>query len=719
MKLAIQRLVRGDDGLTKVVYIDLGTLQQIGDLTGYRIVNSGDLYEEPVVSVDDPETPSNNPENPAIKNTGSRGENDGRNNPSPVQAPNQSVAGPSAPAAPAAVTQPGAIRTPTSRTPAATAPTTSASPVTTPSQTSMGPLGGIKTAQGSILPDLEQTRFDKNIAEWSQTQRDLKKDDFNETENLRRENARNLPPGTPQTNVANLPSATQGEMTAAPRSSGVANLPSANQGEMRAASRVGAPDLPSAPRGEMGVNPSGIGRPDVSGVGIARNAYDTSYGVNRGAINAGIMATDDMPTRPSDTISAKQASLPSVSRNAYDVQKAAERVTSGIGTTVAGRPERVGSLPAAQGIKTSPTLGTKDDWAGPVGTSMAGDAVFDRPSPTSGATRSVAGKVVDAAKAPTSAVERSTTGSGFVSAANNPSKSKTTSFTDEAGYSQTDRTGNRGWRNNNPGNIEASAWTKSQEGYIGDDGRFAAFDTYENGVKAQAALLGTPAYANKTIAGAIARYAPAFENNTAAYAAAVAKAIGVDVNTKMSDLTPSQRVGMVNAMHEVEGSTITGRQSTSLTEKGINARDNYTGFGTGSDTPSERNAANRPASGTSFGAGGSRGVASNIGRNDSAGAGRGSSPGGPSLGGGIGRASSGGSGGSSYGGGSSGPGGTAGKSASGGVSGASRSTAGKTGSSPSAGSGGISGASRSTAGKTSSTGAGGSAGASQRSGGLF
>jgi hypothetical protein len=110
---------------------------------------------------------------------------------------------------------------------------------------------------------------------------------------------------------------------------------------------------------------------------------------------------------------------------------------------------------------------------------------------------------------------------------------------------------------------------------------------------------------------------------------------------------------------------------------------------------------------SSFGSGGSR-ADSGIGRNDSAGAGRGSSMGGPGIGS-SGRSSYSGSGSSSgggnYGGGSSSyGGGSAGKAASGGVSGASRSTAGKGGASPSAGSGGLSGASRSTSGKTSGSG---------------
>lgn len=65
----------------------------------------------------------------------------------------------------------------------------------------------------------------------------------------------------------------------------------------------------------------------------------------------------------------------------------------------------------------------------------------------------------------------------------------------------------RGERNNNPGNLEASSWTKSQPGYVGSDGRFAIFDSMANGIAAQEKLLR--GYIDKgftTIDGIINRY---------------------------------------------------------------------------------------------------------------------------------------------------------------------------------------------------------------------
>jgi hypothetical protein len=117
------------------------------------------------------------------------------------------------------------------------------------------------------------------------------------------------------------------------------------------------------------------------------------------------------------------------------------------------------------------------------------------------------------------------------------------------------RTGDRASRNNNPGNIEASDWTQKQPGYVGTDGRFAVFDSVENGKGAIGNLLGTDRYANTTVGGAIRSYAPPSENNSTAYAKSVADRIGVSVNTPMSDLTPAQRSAMVDAITGVEGNT--------------------------------------------------------------------------------------------------------------------------------------------------------------------
>jgi hypothetical protein len=113
--------------------------------------------------------------------------------------------------------------------------------------------------------------------------------------------------------------------------------------------------------------------------------------------------------------------------------------------------------------------------------------------------------------------------------------------------------GDRNLRNNNPGNIEAGPYANSM-GAIGSDGRFAVFPTYEAGRAAQENLqFSSPAYAGLTIAQAINKYAPPNENNTAGYAAGVARAVGVSPSTRLSDLTPEQRQSYLDAQQQIEG----------------------------------------------------------------------------------------------------------------------------------------------------------------------
>lgn len=114
----------------------------------------------------------------------------------------------------------------------------------------------------------------------------------------------------------------------------------------------------------------------------------------------------------------------------------------------------------------------------------------------------------------------------------------------------------RGVRNNNPGNIDFNARNKWQ-GQIGIEpgpkGRFAVFDKPENGIRALAKLLlnyrgkdGMPGVGKPGIDTPlefINRWAPSVENNTSAYANAVAKALGVkptdsiDISRKVTLVT--------------------------------------------------------------------------------------------------------------------------------------------------------------------------------------
>jgi len=92
----------------------------------------------------------------------------------------------------------------------------------------------------------------------------------------------------------------------------------------------------------------------------------------------------------------------------------------------------------------------------------------------------------------------------------------------------------RGIRNNNPGNIVKSgiAW---QGKVAGDDPRFETFDSPQNGLRALCSLLLTyyRKYDLRTPRAIINRWAPPPENDTGAYAATVANALGVGADVEI------------------------------------------------------------------------------------------------------------------------------------------------------------------------------------------
>ncbi len=117
----------------------------------------------------------------------------------------------------------------------------------------------------------------------------------------------------------------------------------------------------------------------------------------------------------------------------------------------------------------------------------------------------------------------------------------------------------RGVRNRNPGNIDfnpRNAWV----GQLGlEEGvakpRFARFDSPENGIRALGKLLinyrgkdGMPGVGGKgidTVLETINRWAPSSENDTQAYARAVATRIGVHPTAPIDIKNPATLRGMV------------------------------------------------------------------------------------------------------------------------------------------------------------------------------
>jgi hypothetical protein len=114
--------------------------------------------------------------------------------------------------------------------------------------------------------------------------------------------------------------------------------------------------------------------------------------------------------------------------------------------------------------------------------------------------------------------------------------------------------GDRNWRNNNPGNIEAGTFANSQ-GAIGSDGRFAIFPDPETGMRALQNLLTSDGYQALTIEQAMERYAPPDENDTNAYTSFITQQVGVDPLTPMSELTADQLASFANAIETYEGGT--------------------------------------------------------------------------------------------------------------------------------------------------------------------
>jgi RHS repeat-associated protein len=117
--------------------------------------------------------------------------------------------------------------------------------------------------------------------------------------------------------------------------------------------------------------------------------------------------------------------------------------------------------------------------------------------------------------------------------------------------------GSLAWRDNNPGNIEATGDNApgGSEGAIGANGRFAIFPDYATGYQAVLDLLQGPTYSGMTLQDAIARWAPPVENNTAAYQSYVSGASNMPLNTQLSTMNAAQINALAGAIQAHEGFT--------------------------------------------------------------------------------------------------------------------------------------------------------------------
>lgn len=123
-----------------------------------------------------------------------------------------------------------------------------------------------------------------------------------------------------------------------------------------------------------------------------------------------------------------------------------------------------------------------------------------------------------------------------------------------------------GDKQNNPGHVKATAFTRRLPGYVGegkaakDGGKFAIFDSPESGRAAIESVL-TRIHGTKSIATALSQYSGGGYD-----VKRVAMNAGVDPKQSVASLTPEQRSTLVDSMIEAEGS------STGLSREGRAAR---------------------------------------------------------------------------------------------------------------------------------------------------
>lgn len=113
----------------------------------------------------------------------------------------------------------------------------------------------------------------------------------------------------------------------------------------------------------------------------------------------------------------------------------------------------------------------------------------------------------------------------------------------------------RGWRNNNPLNLEYSPRNRWQ-GQTGTDGRFSTFVNREYGYRAGLIILRNyqRKYNLRTLAGMITRWCPPQErgNNTPAYIRSVSERTGLRADEPVDLQDEETVVRLLDAMTRVE-----------------------------------------------------------------------------------------------------------------------------------------------------------------------
>lgn len=116
--------------------------------------------------------------------------------------------------------------------------------------------------------------------------------------------------------------------------------------------------------------------------------------------------------------------------------------------------------------------------------------------------------------------------------------------------------GTLAWRNNNPGNLKFTNFSKQAGAIAAGQGEHSVFPTRQIGADAQKLLLFRPegTYHNKTLLAAISQYAPSSDGNKPKeYAAYLANKAGVSIDKVLNTFTESQKQALVEAMQVYEG----------------------------------------------------------------------------------------------------------------------------------------------------------------------
>lgn len=125
-------------------------------------------------------------------------------------------------------------------------------------------------------------------------------------------------------------------------------------------------------------------------------------------------------------------------------------------------------------------------------------------------------------------------------------------YEDAQGRKEVRTGGSRAWRNTNPGNVRFDARNKWQ-GQIGEAGGFCVFSERKWGERAVRLILAAYGRRGLTLGQTIACYAPAHENDVAAYVRAVVMRSRVGAEVLLAGLGEAQMAAVVGAIGVHEG----------------------------------------------------------------------------------------------------------------------------------------------------------------------